>query len=122
MSAWRRVLGWGSAGLLVLGASACTSQEKPVDHPKGSYGVVVNQPTPVGSVGIVASRLQHGEVSIDVLSEGKPVVGKRMSVGDEATLSGFTFKVIAIDMDNSEQPEGKVGGNRTTVWILPTNR
>ena len=119
MSAWRHVLRWGSAGLLVLGASACTSQEKPVDHPKGSYGVVVNQPTPVDGVDIVASRVQDGEATINVSSQGKPVVYKRMSVGDEATLSGFTFKLIAIDEDDSEQPEGETGGDRTTVWILP---
>jgi len=119
MCGWTHLGRWGVAVLLVVGATGCTPDEKPVEHPAGSRSVVVNQPTQVDGVGIVASRLKNGEVSINVISEGQPVASQRMSVGDEATLSGFTFELIAIDEDDSKQPDGQTGGDRTTVWILP---
>lgn len=58
-------------------------------------------------------------MTIDVLSDGSPVVGQMVSVGDEATASGFTSELVAIDLDTSAQDGGQPGGDETTVWILP---
>jgi methionine synthase II (cobalamin-independent) len=52
---------------------------------------------------------------IDVVSDG-PAEGAQVSLGDEATIGGFTFTLVDIVLDEKDSAPG---GSGTTVWILP---
>lgn len=79
----------------------------------------MNQPTPVDGRRAIASKVSADEATIEFLADDERLEGERMAVGDSAVLAGFSFELVAIDKDDSKQPEGETGGDRTAVWILP---
>lgn len=98
-----------------LSVSACSPEEDPVDHPDGSVAVVVNQPTTVAGQRVIAYNVRDETVIVDVTGDTGDIESERVTVGDETTLAGLTFTVVAIDSDDSDQPPG---GDMTTVWFL----
>jgi hypothetical protein len=52
--------------------AACNPATETVEHPEGSRAVVVNQPTAIGDVRVVASQAKADEVTIDVDGSDQP--------------------------------------------------
>jgi hypothetical protein len=106
------------AGALALaGCGGSDDEGDAVEHPEGSRALVVNQPTVVGDYRVVASNVSADEAGIDVVGDG-PAEGGTVSLGDEATIGGFTFTLVDIALD---EKDSSPGGSRTTVWILPAD-
>ena len=104
--------------LVLAGCGGSDDEGDEVQHPEGSRALVVNQPTAIGDYRVVASNVTQDEAGIDVVGDG-PAEGGRVSVGDEATIGGFTFTLVDIVLDDDE--DAAPGGSSTTVWILPAD-
>ena len=106
-----------TSALVLSGCGGSGDEGDEVEHPEGSRALVVNQPTAIGDYRVVASNVTQDEAGIDVVSDG-PAEGDRVAVGDEATIGGFTFTLVDIELDDEDSPPG---GSTTTVWILPAD-
>jgi hypothetical protein len=101
--------------LVLAGCGPSDDEGDAVTHPEGSRALVLNQPTPIGDYRVVASNVTEDAAGIDVVSDGA-AEGDRVSLGDEATIGGFTFTLVDIVLDEKDSAPG---GSGTTVWILP---
>lgn len=106
-----------AAVLTLAGCGGSDNAGDAVEHPEGSRALVLNQPTAVGDYRVVASNVTADEAGIDVVSDG-PAEGGTVALGDEATIGGFTFTLVDIELDEKDSAPG---GSRTTVWILPAD-
>ena len=105
------------AALVLAGCGGSDDEGDAVEHPEGSRALVVNQPTAIGDYRVVASNVTADAAGIDVVKDG-PAEGGQVSLGDEATIGGFTFTLVDIVLDEQDSAPG---GSRTTVWILPAD-
>lgn len=103
------------AALFALSACGTDEPARP-DVPDNAVPLVVNQPTGVAGIRVVATGIEDDSARLEGGDGTVPFAGGRVDVGQSIEISGVTLRLVATWVD-PDPGEGD-GADRSKVWVV----